>query len=486
MKAINKPRQAVHKLRYTALSARPAGVNMLTLAPYVSVRSLAARFSALSGLFLNSLIKERSFRTPWCDPVQPERPELLAPVPELLAPAGDPEKLLFAYLYGADAAYIGAGPYSLRQSSGFSLPQIAAAVSLARSLKKRLYLALNVYFNNGDLDALTQYLGEIARLQPDGLIVSDPAVFGLAKTFAPEIPLHLSTQVNTTNWQAAEFWRLQGAARVNLARELSLDEAAEIALRSGIETEVFIHGAMCISYSGRCLLSSFMTGRSANRGNCSHPCRYRYALTEEKRPGEYFPIEEDSCGSYIMNSKDLCLLAQIPRLCSSGFAALKIEGRNKSAYYVASVTRIYRAAIDAYNREGADYYCRDEWGQELARVSHRAYTEAFATSKATADSMRYADGGYLRAYDFTAVLHGAAEGMLLLEQRNQIKLGDELEILLPDGGNIMLRAERIFDQEGRALLAASHPRQMIRIPGVIDPRWPLPLIVRRPCHDCNY
>ena len=400
--------------------------------------------------------------------------------PELLAPAGDPEKLLFAYQYGADAAYIGAGDYSLRLNSGFSLDEIAAAVELAHRLGKKLYLAVNSFMRNVDIDALPVYLAQLAELQPDALIISDPGVLVLARQYAPQVPLHISTQANNTNWLSARFWQEQGASRIILARELSLAEAGAISSQAGIETEIFIHGAMCISYSGRCLLSSFMTGRSANQGNCSHPCRYQYALMEEKRPGEFFPIEEDAHGSYIMNSRDLCLIDYIPQLCSGQFASLKIEGRNKSAYYVANAVRIYRAAIDAFTADPDGYACDPRWRQELAKISHREYTAAFAEEQAGASSMRYEDGGYIRDYDFTAIIREMNDDMLLLEQRNHIAVGDALEIICPDGSNIPLVATQIYDEYGVPLAAARHPRQLVRIPNPGLTALSTPLIVRRP------
>ena len=400
--------------------------------------------------------------------------------PELLAPAGDPEKLLFAYLYGADAAYIGAGDYSLRLNAGFSLEQIGDAIHLAHRLGKKLYLAVNSFMREGDLEALPEYLSQLAALEPDAMIISDPAVLTLARQYAPQVPLHISTQANTTNWLSARFWREQGASRIILARELSLAEAGKISIQAGVETEIFIHGAMCISYSGRCLLSSFMTGRSANQGNCSHPCRYHYALMEEKRPGEFFPIEEDDRGSYIMNSRDLCLIDYIPQLCSGQFASLKIEGRNKSAYYVANAVRIYRAAIDAYAANPNHYSCDPQWHQELAKISHREYTAAFAEGQAASSSMRYDDGGYIREYDFTAIIKEISDSMLLLEQRNHIAVGDQLEIICPDGKNIPLTAVKIFDEDGVPLSAARHPRQLIQIPNPGLPGLKPPLIVRRP------
>ncbi len=400
--------------------------------------------------------------------------------PELLAPAGDLEKLFFAYSYGADAAYIGGGDYSLRLNSGFTLAEIKEAVSLARQMGKKLYIAVNAYMRNQDISALPEYLQQLAAINPDALIISDPGTLLLAQTYAPKLAIHISTQTNNTNWLAADFWHRQGAARIILGRELSLAEAAEISAKSSIETEIFVHGAMCISYSGRCLLSSVMTSRSANQGNCSHPCRYSYALMEEKRPGEYFAISEDVRGSYIMNSKDLCLLDYIPALCQSGFAGLKIEGRNKSAYYVANAVRIYRAAIDAYCADPAGYHCQESWPEELTKISHREYTDAFAQHNPGAESMRYEDGGYVRGYDFTAVLKEKQGDKLVLEQRNHIGIGDELEILLPGSANIGFNVQHIYDEDGLPLTAARHPRQIITIPAEIEEDIACPLIVRRP------
>ncbi|MBQ1501396.1 MAG: U32 family peptidase C-terminal domain-containing protein [Firmicutes bacterium] len=402
------------------------------------------------------------------------------PLPELLAPAGDLEKLHFAYIYGADAAYIGGGEYSLRLNAGFTLPQIKEAVALARSRGKKLYVAVNSFLRGDALEPLAAYLSELAEIGPDALILSDPGVFSLAREYAQALPVHISTQANVTNWRAARFWREMGAQRVILSRELSLAEGEQISARAGIETEVFIHGAMCISFSGRCLLSSFMTGRSANLGNCSHPCRYKYVLEEEKRPGEYYPIAEDDHGSYIMNSRDLCLLAYIPTLCRGGFSSLKIEGRNKSAYYVANCVRVYRAALDAYAADPEHYVCDPRWYEELQKVSHRRYTEAFAEGPAAASSMRYDDGGYVRGYDFAAVLRKAEAGSLLLEQRNHIAIGDELEIILPDGGSISVPVGEIYDEDGLPLAAANHPRQLVRIPFASQWELDAPLILRRP------
>lgn len=401
--------------------------------------------------------------------------------PELLAPAGDLEKLRFAYIYGADAAYIGGGNFSLRGTAGCDLQTLAEACRIRSEFGKRLYVAVNIYANNADIAQLPDYLRALAALAPDGLLVSDPGVFALARQYAPEIPLHISTQANNTNWMSARFWAGQGAARIVLARELSLDEAAEIAAQGGLETEVFVHGAVCISYSGRCLISQFLTGRSANRGDCSHPCRWQYALQEETRPGEYFPVCEDSRGSYIMNSKDLCLLELTPQLAAGGFAAWKIEGRNKSAYYTANVVRVYRAALDAYLRAPAQWRLCPEWAAELAKVSHRGYTTGFARAVPGPDAFRYDDGGYLRSHDFAAVALASSGGSLLLEQRNHFARGDMLELLLPDASNLSLPLTAIFDAEsGAPLPAARHPKMRVRIPcDEAVSRLSFPLVCRR-------
>ena len=401
--------------------------------------------------------------------------------PELLSPAGDLEKLRFAYIYGADAAYMG-GDFSLRGNAKCSLDDLAQARALADTMGKKLYITLNAFADNRDVEQLPAYIGELAKIAPHGLIVSDPGVFSLCREYAPDVPLHISTQSNNTNWRTAQFWAQAGARRIVLARELSLAEAAEISRLGGLETEIFVHGAICISYSGRCLISTFLNGqnRSANRGDCSHPCRWKYALLEEKRPGEYFPIEEDARGSYIMNSRDLCLIDYIPELCSGRFASLKIEGRNKSAYYVANAVRIYRAAIDAYATDPQHYACDPLWRQELAKISHRQYTAAFAEGAAGAESMRYDDGGYVRGYDFAAIVREINAQQLLLEQRNHFAPGDQLEIICPDGRNSPLTVDQLCDESGLPLAAARHPRQLIRMPNPGLSQLQPPLIVRRP------
>lgn len=399
--------------------------------------------------------------------------------PELLAPAGDFEKMQFAFAYGADAVYLGGGDFSLRANAGFSLAEIGRAVEYAHAIGKKVYVAINIYANQADIRSFPDFLREMAALSPDALIVSDPGIFSLCRKLAPEIQLHISTQSSTTNAVAAQFWAEQGASRVVLARELSIAEAAEVAANGGLETEMFVHGAMCVSYSGRCLLSHFMTGRSGNRGECTHPCRWNYALQEEKRPGEYFPIEEDARGAYIMNSKDLCLLDFVPELMQSGVSSWKIEGRNKSAYYVANTVRIYRAAIDAYLAEGDAYVCRPEWREELQKVSHRGYTSAFAMGFPGGEAFRYDDGGYLRTHDFAAIAHGVKDGLLCLEERNHFAVGETLDLLLPNGETLCLPISSLQDADGVPRSAARHPKERVYLPYHGDENLPWPLICRK-------
>lgn len=405
--------------------------------------------------------------------------------PELVAPAGDVEKLRLACIYGADAAYLGGGPFSLRASAGLGLEEIAAARALTAQYGKKLYIAANIYADNRDLEALPDFLQALAEIAPDALIVSDPGVIALSRRYAPRLPLHLSTQAGVGNWQAARFWAEQGISRIILARELSLDQAAEIVELGQVETEVFVHGALCVSYSGRCLLSSYLSGRSANRGDCSQSCRWHYTLMEQQRPGEYLPIEEDQRGSYIMNSRDLCLIGRVRELMEGGFTAWKIEGRNKSAYYAANTTRIYRAAIDAYLQDPLNYAEQQSWRQELTKLSHRGYTEGFAMTKPDQQAYRYQDGNYIRSYDFAAILWEADGDMLRLEQRNYFRLEDTLEILLPDGQNISFIVRELFDELSAPLAAANHPRQMLRVRADLPLRLAGPLVCRRAVEGIN-
>ncbi|HBQ86979.1 MAG TPA: peptidase U32, partial [Syntrophomonas sp.] len=304
-------------------------------------------------------------------------------MPELVLPAGDLEKLKVAFLFGADAVYLGGKDFSLRAYAGnFTSGQMREGIAFARSHKGKVYVTVNILARNHDLKILPGYLEELAELGVDGMIISDPGVMGLARKYAPEVPLTVSTQASVTNYATAAAFRDLGASRIVMARELNLDEIAEIKNRVGIELEVFIHGAMCVSYSGRCLLSHYMTGRSANRGACAHPCRYQYTLMEEKRPGQYYPVFEDEQGTYILNSRDLCLIGYLPQLIAAGADAFKIEGRMKSPLYVASAATTYREAIDTcINRPDLYESSLPHWQTELARTATRPYTSGFITGE---------------------------------------------------------------------------------------------------------
>jgi len=406
--------------------------------------------------------------------------------PELLAPAGDMEKLRVALNYGADAVYIGGKDYSLRAAAGnFASGELAQAAAFAHSRGKKLYLAVNIFARNEDLEALPAYLRQAAAAQVDALIVADLGVFALARRYAPALPVHISTQANNVNWQSAAMWARLGAQRVILGRELSIAEAAHISAVSGLETEYFVHGAMCMAYSGRCLISSFLTGRDANRGDCAQPCRWRYTVQEEQRPGEFMPVEEDARGSYIFNSKDLCLIDALPQLLQAGISALKIEGRNKSAYYIANVTRVYRQALDAAYAAGEGYTIREEWREELAKISHREYTHGFAFTQTAAQAQRHISADPVRGYDFVATAQRLEAGQLILQQRNHFKPGDTLELLLPRGGQLDLPVTELYGELGQSLSAAAHPQQTVFLPLTAEQQealkpWKLPLVLRRP------
>jgi putative protease len=306
-------------------------------------------------------------------------------IPELLAPAGSPEKLRVALAYGADAVYFAGRNYGLRAfADNFSDEEIAAAIAETHRAGRRAYVTVNIFPHNDDLGALPAYLAFLRDCGADAAIVSDPGVFRLARKTAPELPIHISTQANTVNWAAALFWEELGVRRVVLAREVSLADIRIIRAKTGLELEAFVHGAMCVSYSGRCLLSNYLTGRDANRGECAQACRWRWHVVEETRPGQYFPVSEDRRGTYVFNSKDLCLLPHIPDLVGSGLDSLKIEGRMKSVHYVATVVKVYREALDAYAANPEDFAVRKEWLAEFEKISHRPYTAGFAFARPAA------------------------------------------------------------------------------------------------------
>ena len=398
--------------------------------------------------------------------------------PELLAPAGSLEKCRIALLYGADAVYVGGKEHSLRNfARNLNSEELAEACHLAHSRGKRLYVTVNAFTKEPDLKTLPDYLQYLEDLRVDGIIISDPALLLLAKQWAPDIPLHLSTQTNTTNSLSVLFWQNQGIHRVNLARELTFGELEEIRRVVGIEVEVFVHGAMCISYSGRCLLSAFLNNRSANRGLCTQPCRWSYSLVEEKRPGEYFPIHEDTKGSYILNSKDLCLLEHLGRLMSLGVHAFKIEGRMKGALYLASVIRAYRQAIDRYWEAPESYEVDWRWRQDLESVSHRPYTAGILFGYATnRDVCVEESSGYLQTHTLAGIVRPAPEkrwetslfphpdrkGWTYIEVRSRLVRGMRLEFLGQDGSTTIYVLEDFEDLAG-TLPPAAHPNTWIRI-----------------------
>lgn len=397
-------------------------------------------------------------------------------MPELLAPAGSFEKMVAAIHYGADAVYCGGRKYSLRAHAGnFSDKQMAEAVAYAHERGVKIYVTVNIFAHREDLQGLDKYLLFLKNIQVDGLIISDPGILLLAKEICG-IPVHLSTQANVTNPLNAKFWESQGIARLNIARELSLAEIAEIraTLDESTLVEVFVHGALCISYSGRCLLSYYFTGRDANRGECAHPCRYKYVLQEEKRPGQYFPVEEDAHGTYIFNSKDLCLLSKLPQLISIGVNSLKIEGRMKTVYYVGAVVRVYRAAIDyiAANREEALANNRSlvlppEYMEELMRIGTRGYTENFIFSPPGAKDMLYDRSRTDQEYVPVGIVQGFGNGSqnenwLEVEMRNPLRKGEIIEYLCRDIKVVSFEVLELLDQDGIPLEQAN-PGNIVKI-----------------------
>ena len=355
--------------------------------------------------------------------------------PELLAPAGNMEKGKMALLYGADAIYLGGKMFGLRAfANNFDLPEIAEIAAYAHSLGKKVYVTVNIFAHNEDIAKLPDYLLELEKAKVDALLISDLGVWQTARQVVPKMALHVSTQANTTNFAAVQAWQQLGAERVVLARELSLQEIADISAKTEVELETFVHGAMCISYSGRCLLSSYLTGRDGNRGACTQACRWEYnmyKLGEQKRPGEYFDLEEDEHGTYVMNSKDLCLIEYLPELMAAGVCSLKIEGRMKSVHYVATVVSVYRKAIDACWADREHYSVPKEWITELNKVSHRQYTTGFAVAKPDRNAQVYTSSKYEQTHDFVGIVlsYDADKKRAYFEQRNNVKAGEPLELL---------------------------------------------------------
>ncbi len=383
-------------------------------------------------------------------------------IPELLAPAGSYEKLVTAVHYGADAVYLGGVKYGLRARAGnFDNEGLQKAVRYAHQHHVAVYVTVNIIAHNEDMTGLGEYLSFLQGAGVDAIIVSDPGILAVAAETVPDLPLHLSTQANVTNSRAARFWFNQGVRRLNLARELSLDEIRSIKNAVGGEIEIFVHGALCISYSGRCMLSHYMTGRDANQGNCAHPCRYQYALLEEKRPGEYFPVEEDERGTYIFNAKDLCLLERLPELVAAGADSLKIEGRMKSIFYVGGVVRLYRACLDYLKSLAPEAW--EHPGQieipphlldEIAKTGTRDMTQNFFDKKPGAAEMLYRTSRFEQVYEPVAVIRQIGEGTLV-EARNVLQTGDTIEYMLQGAETEEMQVNRMSDERGDTVMRAN-------------------------------
>lgn len=387
--------------------------------------------------------------------------------PELLIPASSLEVLKTAVIFGADAVYIGGEAFGLRaKAKNFSMEDMKEGIQFAHDRGVRVYVTANILAHNSDLAGVREYFTELKKIGPDALIISDPAVFTIAREVVPEIEIHISTQANNTNYGTFQFWHKLGAKRVVTARELSLEEIREIRknIPDDLEIETFIHGAMCISYSGRCLLSSFMAGRDANRGACTHPCRWKYAVMEESRPGEYMPVYENERGTYIFNSKDLCMIEHIPELMESGIDSFKIEGRMKTALYVASVARTYRCAIDDYSKDPEYYKSRiPYYKSEIAKCTYRQYTTGFFFGKPNETTQIYDSNTYIKEYTYLGIVGEEKDGTYRIEQRNKFSVGEEIEVMKPNGENISAVVKSIRDEDGREQESAPHPKQVLYI-----------------------
>lgn len=385
---------------------------------------------------------------------------------ELLIPASSLEVLKTAVIFGADAVYIGGEAFGLRaKAKNFSMEDMKVGIEFAHERNVKVYVTANILAHNYDLEGARQYFTELKEIKPDALIISDPGMFTLAKEILPEIDIHISTQANNTNYMTYNFWWKQGAKRVVSARELSLNEIKQIRehIPDEMEIETFIHGAMCISYSGRCLLSSFMAGRDANRGACTHPCRWKYAVVEESRPGEYMPVYENERGTYIFNSKDLCMIEHVPELIDAGIDSFKIEGRMKTALYVATVARTYRKAIDDYLKDPKLYEANMEWyKEEIGKCTYREFTTGFYFGKPGSDAQIYNSNTYVKNYTYLGTVEEAdGKGRCRIEQKNKFSVGETIEIMKPDGRNLEVVVKSICDEDGNEQESAPHPKQIL-------------------------
>lgn len=406
---------------------------------------------------------------------------------ELLAPAGNLEKLKIAVIYGADAVYCGGFNYGLRAAAdNFSLDDLKEGTEFCHKYNVNIYITVNMIPHNQDLKDLPQYLLHLQDIGVDGLIISDPGVLKIIRENNIKIPLHLSTQANTVNWKSASFWAEQGIERIILARELNQKEIKEINEKTEIELEAFIHGAMCISYSGRCLLSNYLTDRDPNRGKCAHSCRWQYFLMEKERPGEYFPVFEDEKGSYILNSRDLCLIEYIPELIETGINSFKIEGRMKGLHYVATVTGVYRQAIDSFYEAGEKYRFKEEWLNELKKISHRVYTTGFFIDDSRVKKQYHQSSAYRRTYDFMGIIreYDNKNKEAVVEVRNKLKKGDRIEIIGPSAEVFNMKIDYIINEENKKVEKAPHPGELIRIP-LKKPVKPYYLIRKEKDQGCD-
>ena len=385
--------------------------------------------------------------------------------PELLVPAGSLEVLKIAVVFGADAVYIGGEAFGLRaKARNFSREDMEEGIAFAHARDVKVYVTANILAHNEDLTGVREYFLELKEIGPDALIISDPGVFQAAREICPEIEIHISTQANNTNYGTYLFWHRLGARRVVSARELSLKEIRDIReqIPEELEIETFIHGAMCISYSGRCLLSNYLTGRDANQGECTHPCRWKYALMEEQRPGEYMPVFENERGTFIFNSKDLCMIEHVPELIEAGIDSFKIEGRMKTALYVATVARTYRRAIDDFMKSRELYEKNMPWYKsQISNCTYRQFTTGFFFGKPSEEGQIYDNNTYLKEYTYLGIVEDFKEGLCQIRQRNKFSVGEMIEVMKPDGENESVTVLKILDEEGKELESAPHPKQKL-------------------------
>ena len=387
--------------------------------------------------------------------------------PELLIPASSLEVLKTAVMFGADAVYIGGEAFGLRaKAKNFSMEDMREGIAFAHEHDVKVYVTANILAHNDDLEGVREYFQELKEIKPDALIIADPAIFEIAGEICPEIERHISTQANNTNYGTFNFWHKLGATRVVTARELSLEEIREIRanIPDDLEIETFVHGAMCISYSGRCLLSNFMVGRDANRGACTHPCRWKYSIVEETRPGEVMPVFENERGTYIFNSKDLCMIEHIPELLESGIDSLKIEGRMKTALYVATVARTYRKAIDDYQKDPKLYEENMPWYlEQISNCTYRQFTTGFFFGKPDETTQIYDSNTYVKEYTYLGIIGEEKEGTYRIEQRNKFSVGETIEVMKPNGENVEVTVKLILTEDGEEQESAPHPKQVLYV-----------------------